>query len=318
MNDERGTPEDDLRAALAPDDTIAPLDPARVIAGARRRRKVRGLASAAVASVAVIGIAAGGLLATDRDLGNAPQPAGPGVTSPAGPGVPLSSPSPEPPRTSEPSMRPSMAPSPTGSPQSAVTAGESAVPQGEPSGPLGEPSGSQGSGTTPNLSDCLQSAATAGDPTPGPAAKLRGSLAGRLIVVADSNYWTACDNTFRPSPSARRPAKLRKPGLQDDDAFAVAGNAVQTPAGLRDFFWAAGMLPDGVATVRYGFADGAVVDAEVSNGFWMMRHVSTAPAGAPTPANRIRVQLLSPSDAVLKEFRLDWGTQTCAQISHGC
>jgi hypothetical protein len=49
MNERRPTPEDDLRAALAPDDTLAPLDPARVIAGARRRRKVRVLATAGLA-----------------------------------------------------------------------------------------------------------------------------------------------------------------------------------------------------------------------------------------------------------------------------
>ena len=54
MND-KGTalPEDDLRAALAPDGSIAPLDPARLIVGARRRRKVRGLATTAVAAIAV-------------------------------------------------------------------------------------------------------------------------------------------------------------------------------------------------------------------------------------------------------------------------
>ena len=78
------------------------------------------------------------------------------------------------------------------------------------------------------------------------------------------------------------------------------------------------MLPAGVATVRYSFVDGAVVDAEVSNGFWMMRHVSTVPPGAHDLGDRIRVQLLSPSGAVLNDVRLNWGTQTCAQISHGC
>ena len=52
MNDKGTTlPEDDLRAALAPDGSIAPLDPARVISGARRRRKVRGLATTAVAAI---------------------------------------------------------------------------------------------------------------------------------------------------------------------------------------------------------------------------------------------------------------------------
>lgn len=313
MNDERGAaPENDLRVALAPDDTIAPLDPARVIAGARRRRRLRGLASASVASVGVIAVAAGGLLATGRDLGDAPHPAGPGPTVPAPTTVP-------PPTTDSPSApRPSMSLSPSASPgwdaSTAPPEGATAVPQGETAGP-------QGSGRTaaaPTLSDCRDEAAAAGGPTPGPSARQRGALDGRLIVVADSNYWMACDNTFRTTPSARKPAKLRKPGLQDLGAFAVAGNNIETPAGQREFFWAAGMLPDGVATVRYGFPDGAVVDAEASNGFWMMRHLSTVPPVAHDLGDRIRVQLLSPSGAVLKDLRLNWGTQTCAQISHGC
>jgi len=293
MSDERRvTPEDDLRVALLPDDSIAPLDPARVIAGARRRRKVRGLAAAGVAAVAVIGVAAGGFLAGGGSLGNAPQPADPGLTVPA----------------------PTLATQDRPTPRPSETPNASTPPETETAGP-------EGTGSTaapPTVASCLQEAAAAGEPAPGSAAKQRGSLDGRLIVVADGNYWMACDNTFRPTPTARKPAKLQRPSTQDNNAFAVAGNTITTAAGERDFFWAAGMLPTGVATVRYSFVDGAVVDAEVSNGFWMMRHVSTVPPGAHDLGDRVRVQLLSPSGAVLNDVRLNWGTQTCAQISHGC
>lgn len=271
MNDERRvTPEDDLRAALAPVDTIEPLDPARVIAGARRRRKVRGLATAGVAAAAVIGVAFGGLLASDWTLG--------GSADPADPGVPTVASTPVTPRPSASTESP------------------------------------RGQATAPTVASCILAAA--GEPGPGPAAKQRGVLAGRLIVVADGNYWMACDNTSQLT--ARRPSKLEKPRRDDSDAFAVANNTIQTSAGERDYFWAAGMLPDGVATVRYRFVDGAVVDAEVSNGFWMMRHVSTTPPGVRDLGSRVRVQLLSSTGAVLNDVRLNWGTQTCAQITHGC
>lgn len=298
MNDERrggpwATPEDDLRVALAPDDTIAPLDPARVIAGARRRRKVQGLAAAGVAAVAVIGVAAGGFLAGGGSLDNAPQPADPGPTVPA----------------------PTLATQDRPTPRPAETPNASTAP---PSGKTVGPEGTSSTATPPTVASCRQEAAASGVPAPGPAATQRGSLDGRLIIVADSNYWMACDSTFRTTPSARKPAKLTRPGIQDNNAFAVAGNTIDTTAGQRDFFWAAGMLPVGVATVRYSFVDGDVVDAEVSNGFWMMRHVSTVPPGAHDLGDRIRVQLLSPSGAVLNDVRLNWGTQTCAQISHGC
>jgi hypothetical protein len=33
---------------------------------------------------------------------------------------------------------------------------------------------------------------------------------------------------------------------------------------------------------------------------------------------RIRVQLLAADGSVVRRFMLTWGTQTCAQISHGC
>ncbi|MGW1340913.1 hypothetical protein ACWCOV_07635 [Kribbella sp. NPDC002412] len=300
MNDERRvTPEDDLRAALAPDDTITPLDPARVIAGARRRRKVRGLATAGVASVAVLTVAAGGLLAGDWTLGTAPEPADPPLVVSTEP-------------TPTPTVRPTPLPSHL-TPGATVTAGSGVTPGPAASDP---PTGTQGTPTPPTVTSCL--AASAGEPAPGPAAKQRGALDGSLIIVADSNYWMACDTTFRSTPSARRPARLQKPAVQDNDAFAVANNVIETAAGQRDYFWAAGMLPSGVATVRYSFVDGAVVDAKVSNGFWMMRHVSTQPSGAHDLGDRVRVQLLSETGAVLNDVRLNWGTQTCAQITHGC
>ncbi len=287
MNERRVTPEGDLRVALAPDDTIAPLDPSRVIAGARRRRKVRALAAAGVASVAVMSVAAGGFLAAGGD--SAPQPADPGVIDPTVESTPRTAPTPQP------SIE---TPSATPAPPSTQTTGSTA--------PL------------PTVVDCLQEAAASSEPAPGSGAEQRGSLDGRLIVVADSKYWMACDNTVRPTPTARKPAKLQKPRVDDSNAFAVANNEIETSAGPRDFFWAAGMLPDGVATVRYIFVDGAAVDAEVSNGFWMMRHVSTVPPGVDDLGSRVRVQLLSRTGAVLNDVRLNWGTQTCAQISHGC
>jgi hypothetical protein len=33
---------------------------------------------------------------------------------------------------------------------------------------------------------------------------------------------------------------------------------------------------------------------------------------------KIRVRLLAANGSVVNDFRLEWGAQTCAQISHGC
>lgn len=279
---EMTTPEDDLRAALAPDGTIGSLDPARVIAGARRRRKVRALATTAVAVIAVAGVATGGFLAGGQSLGQDPDPADPGPTTLV---------SPSPPRTPIPSAK------------NTATVAPHATPGAVP------------------ISTAKCVAALNGEPGPGPAAAQRNLLSdesGTTIVIADGHYWTACDNTSGQEVSARRPERLKKPSAQDADAFAVANNVVDRPAGQRDFYWAGGMLPAGVAAIRYTFPDGAIEDAAVDGGFWLMRHLSdqTPPTGPPT--TRIRVRLLSASGTVVNELQLVWGPQTCAQITHGC
>jgi hypothetical protein len=313
-------PEDDLRAALAPDGSIASLDPARVIAGARRRRKVRGLATTAVAAIAVAGVATGGFLAGGRSLGQAPEPADAGPTTLASPNISTPPATPGPPTSTPiPSGQTAL---PLQSPGTSGTPGLGTPGVGTPG--LDTPGlGTPGLGTTGAVPVTAAAcrAAAASEPGPGATATQRsllGDETGTAIVIADRRYWTACDNTFGQQVTARRPARLKKPSPQDTDAFAVAGDLLTRPAGEREFYWAGGMLPDGVATVRYTFPDGATEDAAVHSGFWLMRHVSerVPPSGPPT--TRIRVRLLSASGAVVNEFPLTWGRQTCAQISHGC
>lgn len=74
--------EDELRTLLAPSDQDTPLDPARVIAGAQRRRQRRGLAAVA-ASVTVVAFATGAIagVAWSRQHGDAPEPARPAPTT---------------------------------------------------------------------------------------------------------------------------------------------------------------------------------------------------------------------------------------------
>ncbi|MFI6827103.1 hypothetical protein ACIBG5_08380 [Kribbella sp. NPDC050241] len=303
MNEKGRPPEDEVRDALAPDGSIEPLDPARVIAGARRRHRTHVLATAAAASVAVIAIATGGFLVRGDNLGNAPEPANHGPTAP------VLSPHPTPTHT------PSLA-GVTPRPPAVLPSMNSSAPV-----PSANPQVSDTPGTSPQLTVATCRTAADGEPGPGAAAKLRGTVsdeAGKTIVIADTRYWMACDSTYGTEVSVRKPATLKTPGLQDNNAFAVANNTVDTVDGPRDYFWAAGLLPDGVATVRYSFVDGETVDAEISNGFWLMRHLSSIRPGAHDLGDRVQVQLLSATGGVLNDVRLNWGTQTCAQISHGC
>lgn len=268
MNDNPASLEDDLRATLALDDTIASLDPARVIAGARRRRKVRGLATAGIVVLAVAGVATGGVLAGNQLLGVEPSPA---ASTP-----PVASPT-------------------TTTPRTVRTAA-----------PL-----------TP--ASCVS--ALNGEPGPGSGARQRNLLRdedGDTILIADASYWAVCDNTWGEEPSVRRPEHLQRPSTKDADAFAVAANTIGKPGSERDFYWAGGLLPAGVTAVRYTFPDGKTADAAVDGEFWLMRHMTAPAAASFPPASKIHVQLLSASGALVNDFRLTWGVQTCAQISHGC
>ena len=281
--------ENELRTALAPDDTIVPLDPARVIAGARRRRTVRGLAVAAVTVVAVAGVATGGVLAGGYSLGgNAPGPANPGPTTLIAPSSAPTTPRATPPHTPR--------------PPSSTAGGTAGTPETQVS-------------VTP--ASCV--AALNGEPGPGSSATLRSRVRdsiGETILIADSRSWAVCDNTWVGQVAARRPERMQRPTAQNTDAFAVAGQTLVLPAGERDFYWAGGMVPQGVVAIRYTFPDGTTVNATVVGEFWLMRHLSGT-AGSP-PKTKIRVQLLSGSGAIVNDFRLAWGEQTCAQISHGC
>lgn len=157
---------------------------------------------------------------------------------------------------------------------------------------------------------------------PGTAKKaLLVSTEGTLIVIADSKHWAACDNGYRGAGapvemSARAPSVTRRPKISDSNAFAVANNVVTKAGKDFDYYWAAGLLPDGVAAVRYSFPGGSSVEATVSGGYWMMQQW-VAMAGRVNP-ERVRVQLVGPGGAVLKTFVLEPGVQTCEQISHGC
>ena len=112
---------------------------------------------------------------------------------------------------------------------------------------------------------------------------------------------------------------------RDGYVFDTGPSLVTMPQVFADLFDATGTpLGDTVelerldVACRYTFPDGKTEDAAVVGSFWLLRHLSSGPAATGVPTTRIRVRLVSASGAVVNDFRLAWGTQTCAQISHGC
>ncbi len=313
---------DDLRDALRPDDGIRPLDPAAVIAGAHRRRRMRGLAAAGLASVAVLAIAAGGLLASGSPAGTAPAPAGPPTAGTSGvlPTPPRPPGSPTPPFDL-----------PNATPSGQITAGRTVgrnTPSHGTDSPDSPSSPNPDSRSTPNpariasfLSRCRE-ALVAEESGPGPSSTTRASWAGAdatTAIVADGNTWGACDNGYDGSEiTLRKPASLQRPSRSDLQALAVANNVLTRGGQQYEYYWGAGVLPQGVAGLRYTFPDGAAEEAVVSGTFWLMRHRSAKPGGNQQGGPLIKVDLLGASGAVLVTRELQWGLHTCAQISHGC
>lgn len=145
---------------------------------------------------------------------------------------------------------------------------------------------------------------------------------GTVLVLANGNYWAGCSTAYarhNGEGSLRKPAKVGRPPVTAD-MFAVANNIIPMQGKEYDYYWAAGQLPLGVARIAFTFPDGATTNAVVKGNYWLMQHREARPwvPGSDVSRAKIKVTLHRSNGSVLKEFRLTWGEQTCAQITHGC
>lgn len=280
MND-----SDDLKDILGRGaDSLPPLEPAKVIAGAHRRRRVRGLVTAGVACGAVVAVVAGGVVVAANGPSGREQPGPPVVGSPVTP--------------SPPTRPPTVPPTSTRTPK----------------------------GPAVSVAACLRPLTESG--RPGPTAKSRTRLrldeaTGTTMIVADRTTWLGCDRSHDDEDrySLIEPGRMTPPSTAKVDPFRVSNRSISIGSSRYERFWAAGMLPAGVRTIRYTFWDGASRDAKVADGFWVMQYQRSQPAAAGqdiTKLARIKVELIAAGERVVRTFRLSWLTDTCAQINHGC
>jgi hypothetical protein len=266
-------------------DPSDPSGPARAKSRRMLHLAVTGLAVAAVAGVAIAGSAAARSGRSDAStrVESAAAGSGPGASTPnptpdnATPGV--SAPSPTPanatpgnamPGVSTPTPTPgNTTPDvPTPTPTSGnvtpgpVTKGPGKVnPQPKEEALPGDP-----------VAACKKLLASSGE-RPGRNAKVVARLdgsPGAVLVLADSNYWAGCDTAYARHDgqgSIRQPARITKPSASDADAFAVANNIIPTAGKDYEYYWAAGLLPAGVAKIAYTFPDGGTTNAVVKGNY---------------------------------------------------
>ncbi|WP_406049232.1 hypothetical protein [Kribbella sp. NBC_00889] len=276
---------------------------------------ISGLAVAAVAGVAIAGtaMARNGRSSTDTTVAG------------GGPATPSDEPSP--------SLRPTdtpSAPSPSLSPRDLPTTRQRATPSDQlsptPSAPRQIP-GVKPVVPTPKVQEPPTDAVAACKgwlkevDGPGSSAKVVARLdgaPGSVLTLADSKYWAGCDTAYARHDgegSIRQPAKLGTASTSTD-AFAVANNLIPIKGKQYEYYWAAGLLPAGITKIAYAFPDGTTTNAVIKGGYWLMQHQTATPwKDGTAPGRQITVTLTGKNG---KTFKLVWGEQTCAQISHGC
>jgi hypothetical protein len=283
-------------------------------AGGDRRRRVAAplLAAAAVGAVVATGIV------LTRDGGSEPA-GGPGTPSTLG--------------TASATGTPSAAGTPQ--PTSARSAGQTVLPsfrQSLPQPPERTESTVPGRPLKAPIAICrellTEHATNTGEPVPGPDARIVASTSGRwgtTLILADDNRWAGCDTAgyTHNHASLREPGRIDKPAVGDDDAFAVDEYAQSQNWSDSEpwyqYFWAAGLVPDGVAKIMYTFPGGRTAFAKITGDYWVMQHAGGRIAlGQDVDQPNIKVTLTRADGSVIRTFPLAWGEQTCEATNHGC
>ncbi|MFC0624288.1 hypothetical protein [Kribbella deserti] len=267
-----------------------PLDPARVIAGAHRRRRNRRATAAGVASAAVVAVVA--------------------VVA-FGSGTPGAEPGP----AENPTIRTNQTPSPDES------AGARAAERAQ---------AKAAAMAKQAVADCRSELGQYADPqalpklTGSPVANVLGPV-GSTVIFADTRAWVACDDSW-PVTGSGKPSVLQagtrsRPSPSDVNAFAVSGIAVTVKGKLYNYYWSAGRRPVGVAKVSYTFPGEITRVAQNVGDFWIVqyREAQPIPEGQTNlDRAKIQVRLLRADNSVLRTHSLTWGEQTCAHVNHGC
>ncbi len=143
---------------------------------------------------------------------------------------------------------------------------------------------------------------------------------GRAELWSDGTTWFVCDSWAAESDGGVTTLiggrKLTAPVTKE--AFRISQNYAMKDEMSSQFFAGGPTIPD-VTSISYAFPDGHVVEAEIGDRMWLMAYL---PARGPLvdgdgTTEPVIVEVTRAGGAV-EEFTLDWATDTCAQVNHGC
>ncbi|WP_232679947.1 hypothetical protein [Nocardioides sp. R-C-SC26] len=193
--------------------------------------------------------------------------------------------------------------------------------------PLPEPTGTEGAPVR-SLASLAECEREVGALTPrAEPAVVTGDSETFGVFYRAGRRWTSCERT--PSTvTVQGGGRVDAPFDRDDVApWRVSSNVIDMAADrMRQVFAAGGPLPEGVTGIGYVFPDGITQQAEIveddGGGTWWrvlyspVDGVLTDPAVNQMDLAPIQVQVAL--SGTVHRFTLAWGTDTCAQLNHGC
>lgn len=164
-------------------------------------------------------------------------------------------------------------------------------------------------------------------PRPRCEAELRNPLPGaeQVMQVGDwISFWVKGDR-FAVCTESHGRTTIHRPRpmtpAEDASTYAVSTSFFPEKGGLRVVRTAGGLVPDGVERITYRFPSGETVDADFvedhdGRTWWVLGVDLPAPAGNQMEQPPIEVTVVGRDGT--RRFSLDWATDTCAQVNHGC
>ena len=168
-----------------------------------------------------------------------------------------------------------------------------------------------------------------GEPAPGILQGLAQSSTedGTTVLVGNDNLMWTCNVDPDQAVTSAEPALKVGLALRPTNIwnFQVTHTTTSNvlPGARGDMVWAGGNVPDaGTTQILYHFPDGHTEPAVIHDhdgrfGFWVMQYFSPEPLE--TADNRpISVEVLGSTQDPEWSINLEWGRDTCKQVTHGC